>query len=120
VDRATRGRLGEQTAAFFLSERGYVVLGKNQRTPHGELDLVCRSLSEVVVVEVKSRSSREYGDALEAIGPRKASRLRASAVWWLAERGLFPCAVRFDAVVVMLDGDGLPSCVHHLKNIIEG
>jgi putative endonuclease len=119
VDRTARGRTGEQTAAFFLCERGYRVLARNQRTPLGELDIICRSLSEVVIVEVKSRSNDEYGEALEAIGPRKARRLRAAAAWWLADKGLFPCPVRFDAVVVVLDDHGLPRSVHHLKNILE-
>jgi putative endonuclease len=106
-------------AAFFLSERGYSVLARNQRTPLGELDLVCRSLSEVVIVEVKARSSEEYGEALESIGPRKARRLRAAAVWWLSDRGLFPCAVRFDVVTVALDSQGCPRSVHHLKNVLD-
>ncbi len=115
-----RGRTGEQTAAFFLSEHGYRVLARNQRTPLGELDLICRSLSEVVVVEVKARSSEEYGEALESIGPRKARRLRAAAAWWLSERGLFPCAVRFDVVTVALDHQGRPRSIHHLKNVLDG
>jgi putative endonuclease len=119
VDRTARGRTGEQVAALFLSERGYRVLASNQRTPLGELDLICRGLTDVVIVEVKARSSEEYGEALEAIGPRKARRLRAAAAWWLADRGLFPCPVRFDAVVVVLDGQGSPRSVHHLKNILE-
>ena len=111
--------MGEQTAAFFLSEHGYRVLARNQRTPLGELDIVCRSLSEVVIVEVKARSTSEYGDALESVGPRKASRLRAAAVWWLSDRGMFPCAVRFDIVTVSLDRNGQPRSVHHLKNVLE-
>jgi putative endonuclease len=119
MDRTARGRTGEQFAASFLAERGYVVLAQNQRTPLGELDLICRSLCEIVVVEVKSRSSEDYGEALEAIGPRKARRLRAAAVWWLADQGLFPCPVRFDAVVVLLDRHGGPCSVHHLRNILE-
>ena len=119
LDRTARGRAGEQLAAFFLSERGYLVLAQNQRTPLGELDLICRSLSEVVVVEVKSRSSEEYGEALEAIGPRKARRLRAAAAWWLADRGLFPCPVRFDAVIVIMDGHGGLCSLQHLRNIME-
>jgi putative endonuclease len=85
----------------------------------GELDIICRSLSEVVIVEVKARSSEEYGEALESIGPRKARRLRAAAAWWLSERGLFPCAVRFDVVTVALDDQGLPRNVHHLVNVLE-
>jgi putative endonuclease len=78
-------------AASFLIERGYRVLAKNQRTPLGELDLVCLDEGEVVVVEVKARFDDEYGSALEAIGPRKAGRLRAGAVWWLAQRASLPC-----------------------------
>jgi len=111
--------VGEQTAVIFLAERGYSVLARNQRTPLGELDIVCRSLSEVVIVEVKARSGDEHGEALESVGPRKASRLRAAAAWWLSERGLFPCAVRFDVVTVALDREGAPRSVHHLKNVLE-
>jgi putative endonuclease len=118
ADRAARGRTGEQIAASFLSGRGYRVVAKNQRTPLGELDLVCRDDSGVVIVEVKARSNEEYGSALEAIGPRKAGRLRAAAMWWLADRGLLPCSIRFDAIVVVLDGQGLPCSLHHVKDVL--
>ena len=91
---------------------------KNQRTPAGELDLVCKHQGAFVMVEVKARSGSEYGTALEAIGPRKTRRLRASAAWWLAERGLFPCQVRFDAVAVTLDDDGQPVRLEHLLDIL--
>lgn len=119
VDRAARGRAGEQAAAAFLARRGYIELGRNQRTPMGEIDLICRYSSGIVVVEVKARSSQEYGGGLEAIGPRKARRLRAAAVWWLADRGLFPCPLRFDAVVVVLDGGGRPLSLRHLPDVLD-
>jgi putative endonuclease len=118
LDRVVRGRTGEQIAASFLSDRGYRVLATNQRTPLGELDLVCRASSQIVVVEVKARSGDAYGSGLEAIGPRKTRRLQAAAMWWLSERGLFPCSVRFDAVVVALDSSGLPCSVEHFKDIL--
>jgi putative endonuclease len=118
VDHMARGRVGEQMAASFLTGRGYRVLAKNQRTPLGELDLVCRDRSETVIVEVKSRSGVTYGSALEAIGPLKAKRLRSAAVWWLSSQGLFPCPLRFDAVVVDLDGQGLPCCLQHVKDLL--
>ena len=118
VDRAARGRTGEQVAASFLSQRGYRVLAKNQRTPVGELDLVCVDGRDLVVVEVKARASNEYGSALESIGPRKGARLRGAALWWLSDQGLLPCRVRFDAVVVDLDSQGLPRTVQHLKDVL--
>lgn len=101
-----------------MSERGYRVLARNQRTPLGELDLVCRESAQVVIVEVKARCNEAYGTALEAIGPRKAGRLRAAALWWLADQGLLPCAIRFDAVVVDLDGYGLPRSLHHVRDVL--
>jgi len=118
IDRLARGRVGEQTAASFLKERGYLLLAKNERTPLGELDLVCRDRAEIVVVEVKARSGGTYGSALEAIGPVKAKRLKEAAVWWLSTKGFFPCALRFDAVVVDLDNKGLPCCLQHIKNVL--
>jgi putative endonuclease len=118
LDRTVRGRTGENLAAAFLSDRGYRVLARNQRTPLGELDLVCRTRSQIVVVEVKARSGDEYGSGLEAIGPRKARRLRAAAVLWLSERGMLPCSLRFDAVVVALDPSGIPCTLQHVKDIL--
>ena len=108
-----------RSAASFLSDRGYRLLAKNQRTPLGELDLICRTSSQVVIVEVKARSGNEYGSGLEAIGPRKARRLRAAAMWWLSEREMLPCSLRFDAVVVALDGFGLPCSLEHVKDIFS-
>jgi len=71
----------------------------------------------MVVMEVKARGSDEYGSGLEAIGPRKIRRLRAAAMWWLARQGLFPCQVRFDAVIVLLDGQGLPCSLQHVRDV---
>ncbi len=105
-------------AAFFLAERGYRVLARNQRTPLGELDLICRDRSEMVIVEVKSRSGDTYGTALEAIGTHKVRRIKAAAGWWLSNQGLLPCCVRFDAVIVDLDGQGLPCCLRHVKDVL--
>jgi len=113
------GRLGEEAAEVFLTGRGFVVLGRNERTPVGELDLVCEYEQTVVIVEVKARRSSAYGAGLEAIGPRKAARLRAAAVWWLAAQGRMPCPLRFDAVEVTLDEGGRPAKVEHFTNVLD-
>lgn len=113
-----RGRLAEDAAAWYLQGRGWQVLGRNQRTPVGELDLVCREGDTVVVVEVKARSGNLYGEALESIGPRKERRLRAAAAWWAAERGDYPCRLRFDVVVVALLGDGSLHSLAHVRDIL--
>jgi putative endonuclease len=92
----------------------------NQHTPAGEMDIVCRRKSRVVIVEVKARSGWAYGTGLEAVGPEKVRRLRAAALWWLADRGLLPCEIQFDVVIVLLDRQGLPYGLEHIEDVIEG
>jgi len=119
-DNCEKGRASESFAVAHLKHEGYRVVACNQRTPLGELDIICSLEGCFVIVEVKARSSSTYGEPLEAIGPRKEKRLRGAAAWWLAERGLFPCAVRFDAAAVTLDGVGRPRRLQHVKDVMGG
>jgi putative endonuclease len=115
----TRGRAAEEAVACYLQGKGWEILGRNQRTPVGEIDLLCRQDNVVVVVEVKARSTNRYGEALEAVGPRKVRRLRAAAAWWMIERGWTPFRLRFDVVAVELDGAGLPRSLSHLRDVFS-
>ena len=110
-DHLALGRYGEDRAARWYLAHGYVVVDRNWRCAVGELDLVVvRKLPnsvELVVVEVKTRSSGRFGSPLEAVGPDKQRRLRRLAGEWLAVRwpeftdGRRPTQVRFDVVAVL-------------------
>ncbi len=113
-----KGRLGEDAAAEYLQHRGWTVVARNQRTPVGELDLVCEDGGTLVVVEVKARSSSAFGEAIESVGPRKERRLRAATGWWLAEQGGRWRPVRFDVVVVELQSDGTLHCLIHMRDVL--
>jgi putative endonuclease len=67
-----------------LKKRGYEVVGAGFTARRGELDLVCRRGSELVVVEVKTRTSDAFGTPLEAVGPRKRKALMAAAAEYRA------------------------------------
>jgi putative endonuclease len=82
------GRAGESAAADLLRARGYEVIGAGFLARRGEIDLVCRRGSTLVVVEVKTRTSDDFGTPLEAVGSRKrralisaAAEYRALAEW---------------------------------------
>jgi putative endonuclease len=99
------GRAGEKAAADLLRSRGYQVVGAGFLARRGELDLVCRRGKELVVVEVKTRTSNAFGTPLEAVGPRKRRALMAAAAEYrvLAEwRG----PIRYAVVGVMVKPDG--------------
>ncbi len=110
--RLELGRFGEAWAERHLSELGMVVLDRNWRCDAGEIDLVLRDGRVLVVCEVKTRTSNAYGSPLEAVGERKAARLRRLAARWLAEHDLRPDHVRLDLVGVLVTGVHAPRVDH--------
>lgn len=101
--RAALGRYGEQLAAEHLTAAGMTVLARNWRCAQGELDLVLRERNGTVVFcEVKTRSGTGFGEPEEAVGPRKARKLRGLACRWLLEhRPPGGAEIRFDVVSVV-------------------
>jgi putative endonuclease len=94
-----------------LAAAGWTILARNVRAGRGELDLVAVDPGpprELVVVEVRRRSSRSFGLVEETVDRRKRARLRA-AIGRLLEDGLpggaaLPALpLRVDLVVVEPD-----------------
>jgi putative endonuclease len=106
-----RGRWGEQVAAEHLIEQGLIVLDRNWRCDIGELDIVARDGDALVICEVKTRSSRRFGDPLEAVTTEKAARLQRLAARWVIEHRVHPREIRIDLVGVVLS-HGAPEIEH--------
>ncbi len=83
--RQRLGHWGETLAANYLTEKGYLLLERNARTPHGEIDLVTRRGDVTVFVEVKTRSSTVFGNPENAITPLKKAHLLAAAEAYLQQ-----------------------------------
>jgi putative endonuclease len=127
-DRRRLGARGEQLAAEHLERLGFCILARNVRTSHGEIDLIAFDGRTLVFVEVKARRMRRRGaegplagDPLASLRPRQRLRLRRLAVAWLgaqrAEGRAAPFAhsLRFDAIGVVLDGDGALLRLDHVE-----
>lgn len=108
------GRRGEQLAAQFLERQGLVVLSRNWRCRHGELDLVATDSDVLVVCEVKTRSGTGFGAPAEAVTDRKAARIRRVTQVWLAAHRLGWVEVRFDVLAVLAE-PGRPVTVQHFR-----
>jgi putative endonuclease len=97
-----RGRIGEDRAAEWLRRQGYEIVERNVATRSGEIDVVARDGETLCFIEVKARSNRAYGPAIEAVTPWKQRRLaRASALYLLANPTDAPC--RFDVLGMDLE-----------------
>ncbi|QZY28120.1 YraN family protein [Nocardioides coralli] len=110
------GDYGERVAARHLAERGMVELDRNWRCDEGEIDLVLRDADELVVCEVKTRTTLDHGTPHEAVSAEKLQRLRRLAVRWAERQGLVGVPVRVDLVAVLQPGKGR-ALVEHVRGI---
>ena len=79
------GKLGEETAAGYLAERGYEIIARNIRTPYGEIDIIARQGDVTIFVEVKTRTSNKMGLPEESITARKRQHMLAAAEHYAME-----------------------------------
>ena len=108
------GRRGEDLAARYLEQRGLVILSRNWRCRHGEIDLVATDSARLVVCEVKTRSSTRYGTPAEAVDARKVARIRLVTNAWLKAHQVRWVPVRFDVLAVVAE-PGARATVQHFK-----
>lgn len=115
--RAALGAYGEAVAERHLVEQGMVVLDRNWRCREGELDLVLRDGSVLVVCEVKTRSDHSCGTPHEAVTPAKADRLRRLALRWASEHDVRARDIRIDLVAVTRPPRGA-AVVDHVRGLL--
>jgi len=73
------GNFGENTAAQHLSELGYEILFRNWRYKHLEIDIIASKENLLHIIEVKTRSSIEFGYPEQFINPQKMQFLKNAA-----------------------------------------
>ena len=96
------GESGEQLVCDYLQRQAYTIVQRNYRCKLGEIDIiVSRALHSLVFVEVKTRSSLECGNPIEAVTRSKRNKIIKVAKHYLLEHGLYDKVdVRFDVAEV--------------------
>jgi putative endonuclease len=101
---ARLGRLGERRAVWFYRLRGSMVVETNVRLTAGEIDLVVRRGSTIVVAEVKTRQSTRAGAGHEAVNRSKQERLIRLADQYVAREKLHDVQIRYDVLSLFWNG----------------
>lgn len=93
-----RGLHQEALAAWWLRLKGYKILERRYKTPHGEIDLIAKRGLALAFIEIKARS--DVDTAAYAITPHQQARIRQAAEHFLAHRPHYATRhnVRFDAI----------------------
>jgi putative endonuclease len=97
-----QGRKGERIACRYLLRQGFDILARRYRGHSGELDVVAFEKETLVFVEVKTRSSRDFGEPYEFVDWQKQQILRRVAEQFIADNDLGNYAYRFDIVAVLI------------------
>jgi len=73
------GKLGEKLAVDFLIDKGYTILHHNWRHSYYEIDIVALKDELPHFIEVKTRSSNEFGEPEESVSKKKIRFLLQAA-----------------------------------------
>ena len=104
------GAKGEKMALNHLQENGYVLIDKNVRHKHSEIDLIVMKKNLLVFVEVKTRLSTDFGYPEEFITLEQINSIYYGAMTYCGKMD-WEGMIRFDIIAVELE-NGKPIITH--------
>ena len=107
MNTKSKGDIGERLACEYLLANGYKILERNFRIRGGEIDIISFDGKTLVYVEVKTRTSYQFGKPEESITLRKLKFIERAAKFYRAKRKnliRLPDLERIDFVGVDLSG----------------
>lgn len=110
------GRRGEEVAIQYLLSRDYKIIERNFRTRFGEIDIIAKEKNELVFIEVKTRSSGQYGEPCEAVDDRKIKHILRVAEYYIYIKRVRNIYIRFDVIEVKVSKEKFE--VNHIKQVL--
>lgn len=105
--RQRHGRLGEQLAADLMKAQGIQIVTTNWRYKRAEIDIIGLDGEVLVFVEVKMRSSTDFGRPAEMVGRQKRRKIIDAAMAYMRQHR-YDWEIRFDVVAILPGSDGNP------------
>lgn len=100
-NRKDTGNKGENIAANYLLQHGYIIVSRNWRHKHWEVDIIASRQNKLHFVEVKTRTSERFGKPEESIGRDKMKNLKNAAEEYLYQHPEWKY-IQFDVVAIIL------------------
>jgi putative endonuclease len=107
------GKKGEQLAVDFLIENNYEVIERNYRFEKAEVDIIAQKDNILAIVEVKTRSTSDFGNPQDFVKPKQIKNLVKAVHAYVTENDL-DLEVRFDIIALVKKGKGFQ--IEHLEN----
>jgi len=107
------GKKGEQLAIDFLIKNGYTIRDKNWRYQKAEVDIIAQNGETLAVVEVKTRSTTDFGNPQDFVNPKKIKLLVSAIDEYVTSKDL-DVDVRFDIIAIVKENNNFT--IEHLED----
>jgi putative endonuclease len=107
------GKIGEQIAVDFLIEKGYKIKDRNWRFKKAEVDIIAQMGDNLVVVEVKTRATDDFGDPQDFIKEKQKKMLVNAMDEYVISKDL-DVEVRFDVIGIIKNNE--QTTIEHLED----
>lgn len=109
------GQKGEDITEKYLLENNYEIIERNFSCRQGEIDVIAKDKDEIVFIEVKTRTNKNYGEPVEAITYYKRKHIIKTIKYYLYINKLENAFVRIDAIEIYIQKN--KTIINHIKNI---
>ncbi len=107
------GKKGEQLAVDYLIKKGYDIVERNYRFDKAEVDIIAQQEDTLAIVEVKTRSTTDFGNPQDFVKPKQIQRLVKAVDEYITVNGL-DVEVRFDIIAIVKNGKAYD--IEHLED----
>lgn len=103
MNNIEKGNFGEMVAAMYLEKQGFEIVERNFRCRLGEVDIICKKNNQIIFVEVKTRTTNNYGAPSEAVNKEKKNKIRKVAALYMMSEKITNYQVKFDVMEISLN-----------------
>jgi len=107
------GKEGEEMAVNYLQKNGYTILERNYRFQKAEVDIIAQLKETIAIVEVKTRSTADFGNPQDFVKPKQIQRLVLAVDEYVTVNSL-DVEVRFDIIAIIKEDKTVK--LEHLEN----
>jgi putative endonuclease len=110
------GKWGEELAAEYLQRKGYVIVERDWKSGHRDIDIIAVDGDVVVFVEVKTRRNNVFGEPEDSVNYMKLRNLRAAINHYVKYKHLNN-EIRFDVISITGTPEAGPPQINHFEDI---
>ena len=107
------GIKGEQLAVDFLIKNNYEIIERNYRFEKAEVDIIAKKDDTLAIVEVKTRSTTDFGNPEDFVKPKQIKNLVKAVDEYVTANNL-NVDVRFDVIAIVKNEKQYD--IEHLEN----